>query len=614
LQPNLFSCQHKWIEEFTVTRRFDFPAQSLRLVAAALLAAYATGPTFSQQEQGFPEGLVDDWISQHVVFSNPGTMQDAMKNGRLEEWLRIVNDPRYRMQQMKRNLPWAGQAAIPLAGFPPPPEAEPADLTDGNGEGGMRTQRAGRRSLRGDWQVTLGTSNHGVALAMSPAKYTLAVNSSPSCANDFVIYPINANGSTTQASLVGLNNLYTTTCSGTVPTVLFAYNVGTGVVQTSPVISLDGTKVAFVENTSSGWTFHVLTPDKRGNGGCPSSSPCNGTSFSAPQPPGGTLNTAVDTKISSTTSHSTNSSPYVDYTSDTAYVGDDSGNLHKFTGVFKGTLTEAGSPWPVSVISGQPVNTPVFDSVSQHIFASGNDGNLYCLTPAGAFCTVKSISVGAGTPILDGPVVDSAKGTVFAEGGSGGNSVLTQATTALGSQVNVTMGVAGTNLYRGAFDNLYFTAPATGHMYFCGNLTTAATPTLYRVGFNTSGTMNSTKDTGSFQLVVTGSTGTGSNCTPLTHIFNSSLSTDFLFVGVQNNGFTSGTPNCGGIACVMSFNVTSSSFPTGPGATLTATALTSGSISGMIVDNVSSSAGASQVYFGNLQLSAGIQASQSALR
>jgi hypothetical protein len=614
LRPNLFSCQYKKIEEFTVTRGFDFPVQSFRLVAAALLAAYATGPTFSQQEQGFPEGLVDDWTSQHVVFSNPGTMQDAMRNGRLAEWLRIVNDPRYRMQQMKRNLPWAGQAAAPPAGFSPPPEAEPSDLASGNGEAGMRTQRAGRRSLRGDWQVTLGTANHGVNIAMSPAKYTLAVNSTPDCVNDFVIYPVNANATSSQANLVGLNNLYATTCSGTVPTVLFAYNVGTGLVQTSPVLSLDGTKVAFVESLPSngGWVFHVLTLDKRGNAGCPSSSPCNGTSFSSPKPPG-TLNTAVDTKITHTDSNSTNSSPYVDYSSDSAYVGDVSGNLHKFTGVFKGTLIEAGSPWPVSVISFQPIATPVFDSVSQHVFVGGNDGNLYCLNATGSFCTTNRISVAGGTPIVDGPVVDSARGTVFAEGPNGGNSVLTQATTALGSQVNVTMGVSGTNLYRGAFDNAYFTAPATGHMYFCGNLTTGATPTLYRVGFNTSGTMNSTVDTGSFQLVVTGNTGTGSNCTPLTHIFNPSQSTDFLFLGVQNNGFNTGTPNCGGTACVMSFKLTST-FPTAAGATLTATALAAGSISAMIVDNVSGQAGASQIYFGNLQPSVGVQASQSALR
>jgi hypothetical protein len=598
-----------------VTLRFDFPVQSLRLVAAALLAAYATGPTFSQQEQGFPEGLVDDWISQHVVFSNPGTMQDAMKNGRLEEWLRIVNDPRYRMQQMKRNLPWAGQAAIPPAGFPPPLEAEPADLTSRNGEGGMRTQRAGRRSLRGDWQVTLGTSNHGVALTGSPAKYTLAVNSSADCVNDYVIYPINANGASNQASLVGLNNLYSGTCTGTVPTVLFAYNVGTGVVQTSPVISLDGTKVAFVESIS-GWVFHVLTLDKRGNGGCStSSSPCNGTSSSLPRAPG-TLNTAVDTKITIGTSTSTRSSPYVDYNSDAAYVGDDSGVLHKFLNVFKGTPTEAGSPWPVVVVtSSGPLSSPVFDSVSQHVFVGGNDGKLYCLTPTGAFCSPSSISVGgSGQAIIDGPVVDSAGGKVFAAAFNGGTSVLTQTPVALSSQVNVPMGVSGTNLYHGAFDNAYFTAPNTGHMYFCGNLDTAATPTLYRVGFNTSGTMNSARDSGSFQLVATGSSGTGSNCTPLTHIFNPSQSTDFLFLGVQNNGFSSGTPNCGGFACVMSFNITSSSFPTGPGATLTATALTSGSISAMIVDNVSGQTGASQIYFGNLQPSVGVQASQSTLR
>ena len=42
------------------------------------------------------------------------------------------------------------------------------------------------------------------------------------------------------------------------------------------------------------------------------------------------------------------SAPFYDYvgTDDVLYVGDDNGNLHKFTGVFAGTPAESGSPWP----------------------------------------------------------------------------------------------------------------------------------------------------------------------------------------------------------------------------------------------------------------------------
>jgi len=72
------------------------------------------------------------------------------------------------------------------------------------------------------------------------------------------------------ANLVAFNNLYvndggTGTCSGTAPNVLFAYNITTapgGRIDTSPVLSLDGTQIAFVESVpgSPGFAiFHVLT-------------------------------------------------------------------------------------------------------------------------------------------------------------------------------------------------------------------------------------------------------------------------------------------------------------------------------------------------------------------
>ena len=51
-----------------------------------------------------------------------------------------------------------------------------------------------------------------------------------------------------QANIVAYSNLYGTTCSTPVPSVYWAYYSGGGKALTSPIISLDGTKVAFVEN------------------------------------------------------------------------------------------------------------------------------------------------------------------------------------------------------------------------------------------------------------------------------------------------------------------------------------------------------------------------------
>jgi hypothetical protein len=262
------------------------------------------------------------------------------------------------------------------------------------------------------------------------------------------------------------------------------------------------------------------------------------------------------------------------------------------------------------------LTSPVFDDgSSQNIFVGGSDGNLYCVSSAGAPCSVPSVNVGTG-PILDAPIVDSTEETVFAASNNfQGTAAMTQVTTALGSQVIGEFGPAGTDQYNGAFDNAYFTNVATGHMYFCGNATTADTPTLWRVTFDSNGTLDGI-DSGSLALVNSGNTGTDVDCTPLTEVYNSSQNVDYLFVGVKNHGSSSGTPNCSDQPCIMSFSlpmISPFTFPTSAIATVTSN-LGSGGASGMIIDNVSAAAGASQIYFGNLQVNTGVQLSQSALK
>src|ERR1017187_5329223 len=66
------------------------------------------GQTAKQQDTPW----VDDWTHHRLVFSNPGTASEALAQGRLEEWSRAVNNPRYRLQQLKRS---STQAAIDAA-------------------------------------------------------------------------------------------------------------------------------------------------------------------------------------------------------------------------------------------------------------------------------------------------------------------------------------------------------------------------------------------------------------------------------------------------------------------------------------------------------------------
>src|ERR1019366_4276501 len=45
-------------------------------------------------------GIPEDWSTHRLVFSNPGTEEDAIANGTHDRWLSIVNDPRYIIQQL----------------------------------------------------------------------------------------------------------------------------------------------------------------------------------------------------------------------------------------------------------------------------------------------------------------------------------------------------------------------------------------------------------------------------------------------------------------------------------------------------------------------------------
>ena len=66
----------------------------------------------------------------------------------------------------------------------------------------------------------------------------------------------------------------------------------------------------------------------------------------------------------------------MDYTGDMLYVGDSSGELYKFTGVFKGTPAEVTSTWPITV-SANILTSPVYDTSTSNVFIADSGGFLY---------------------------------------------------------------------------------------------------------------------------------------------------------------------------------------------------------------------------------------------
>jgi hypothetical protein len=437
------------------------------------------------------------------------------------------------------------------------------------------------------------------------------VTAAPSCTNDFVVAGVNLGGSATQANLIGLNSLYNMPagnglCAGTAPKVMFAYNIGPGVINSYIQLSLDGTKVAFNENNGANSYFHVLKW-ATGSG--------NGTSAAAAATPG-SGNSAVDAKI--LLAGATGTAPYVEYDTDTAYVTTSDNVVHKFKNVFLGTPAEVTTGgWPVSTGLGTAtpsISTPVLDPVSKHVFFtdSVNGGLDYIddsVVPAVA--VTNKFAYAPGLAVAMPVIIDMTNQKVYAfsPNPNGTNAVVSQADTNLSaaSQVTVTVGTAsGNNTFMGDFtDDYYNGVTSTARLYVVGNDSSAnKLPALFAIGFNASFKMNSAYSNGPLALAANFS---GTAASPVTAFYNSTLNKQFIFLSVTNH--CTGTITGG---CIRSIDVTSG-FPTSATINNVVLAATGGT-GGITIDNVSSATGASSVYYTTLSGKTLVKATQAGLQ
>jgi hypothetical protein len=436
-----------------------------------------------------------------------------------------------------------------------------------------------------DWSVALVGGR--VANGMSPAVFVFDDSAPPNCANDYAVFGINVAGVTGgQANLIGFNNLYSGPggiCGAGGPSVLFAYNTTLfgGKIMTSPVLSLDGKKIAFVESAATSSIFHVITW-KAGDGTSPTTSVAPGAKMTSLVFDGGASDSI--------------SSPWVDYKNDVAYVGANDGLLYKIINVFTGTPTLAGAPWPITIGAGGigkilRLTAPVLDQSTLNLFVGDNRGFLWSVntvTPA----TVKSLAVGMFTKlnpsIIDAPIVDPTNGTVIATSSNDGTSaVVVQADTTSLAQLararigHGSLGAVAITLYDGTFSNDYFNDPSTGLLLVCG--TGAADATPWRYTFPFVGRVLQTAATSATQIL----NSTTSRCSPISEIFNPNIGvapgTDLFFWGMSQD--CTGVGVAGG--CVMSltnFGVVT-------------TAKEPGGTSAIVTDNFSPLGQASSIYF-----------------
>ncbi len=527
--------------------------RQLRLGVWLLATFVFSGAVFAQTSPDLKNTtpVISDWSQNRVIFSKPANAERAKL---------LERDFRYRQQQLRMSAK--------------SPQAVDRAVT----EELQRASLSGKKKLKRDWAENM-NSGASVGAGNYPAKFAFTITSA-NCASaaqpDFVVYGTGLAGSSTQANIVAYDNLYSS-CSGTVPSVYWAYNTAGGTVTTSPVLSMDGTQVAFVQSDPSGNATLVLLKWAASTSETVSNpmTLARVTNAQYPTCSAPCMTTEPLKDSSGNPNADTGSSVFYVYGLDIAFVGDDAGWLHKITPVFDGVPAEVGSAgWPVQVnaLLPTPLSSPAYDPTSGLAFVSDRGGLLYRVGPDTAFVAASgqldfSKSLDGGPGMIDGPAVDPAAELVYAFATSDGSAGCTGGSDCSAVYALVADFPAGNTgqkaivgassisptkpnpLYLAGFDSAYRTSlNATGDIYVCGN--TGGPPILYRVpiaasslsGFGTAGPV----------LASSGSPA----CSPVTDFLNPNVSggpTEWIFMSVQNLGAAS---SCASGGCIFNFKNT----------------------------------------------------------
>jgi hypothetical protein len=522
----------------------------------ALLALVTLGCILTlQAARPYEHGLPTDWSHRHVIFSQPGTA---------ERVARVAQDPRYWQQFIRQKMVrvLSTEDGAPNAN-PSPAFATGADVPASSSDG-LWSQNMGSGA-------TVGAGNYPIKYSFSSTTATCKNVANP----DFVIFNTGLQSSTTKPSIIAYDNLYSGCSSfGTVPTVYWSYNTTAqtvpGTIKTSPIISLDGSQVAFVQTDGLNHGTLVLLKWKANNGTLAApilpafKAAANYPSCIAPCMTAFLLRTTA-LGLGAQTDDIT-SSIFYDYTSDTAYVGDSLGLLHKYHPFFTtGVPAEVALPWPVQAnpANHTALTSPVYDHVTHNVFVGDAGGYFERISATGIPTVSAQVDHGAGIS-TDGPILDQTaqKMYVFSSNDNSTNcaggpcAAVLQFSTTFASGTSGTKTTVGNSsgtpnfLYAGAFDNSYYNSRnATGNLYVCGN--TCANPTMYQVPIS-AGTM----PVAATSLTTATTTGSTDSCSTVTDVSNPNAAgglEERVYFSPRNHGRATA---CSAKGCVESFIVT----------------------------------------------------------
>ena len=368
-----------------------------------------------------------------------------------------------------------------------------------------------------DWALDIGSNGP----AAGPGTF-YASGSTPSC-DDWIAFVIDAQGTSAQANLVFLTNLYVNSvgtgfCAGTAPLVMAAYKVGASAANNrlAPSIWVNsiGTKAVVLEKgtgPANPATIHVITI---GTGGTVSG-PIAPTGTTLSYTVGGTTN------CPSATGTSASADPVIWYASRHIYVGDDSGRLYQLANAFStptiNFCTTLAAGTKVTDLEPDEGPTPTYVTVvlAGRVLrqVDGSSGT--------SFIPRWNHAVSSTTnSITDYIQVDGSLNRIYLvsnQDSTGTNAVLEQWDYSGTLDSTLVLGPASSQQIAGPIwdHNYSMNVNASATLYFCTYpLAALGTPTFADVGFDISWNMNSTPSMSGNTNILPVLAGLGTVCNP----------------------------------------------------------------------------------------------------
>jgi hypothetical protein len=198
-------------------------------------------------------GVVEDWSHHRLMYSNPGTEQEALEKGTYEHWLAVAKEPRYTLQVLKRskNAGTLGTVDESAASAAIAPSMKAAVNTGrGPGMGGPSNNKIDK-----DWSMDLGgatepTLTGTITTNGATSSSTIEVDSVTLDASAPVAASATGTVTTNNASGTSTITVDGVTLTASAPTAA----TGTGTVTTNGATSSSSLTIDGVTLTASGPT------------------------------------------------------------------------------------------------------------------------------------------------------------------------------------------------------------------------------------------------------------------------------------------------------------------------------------------------------------------------